>query len=193
MATVTTSKASLKAEVSYVCSACGAENTQQVTIEAPANSSGMAEARMQKILSELVCDDLSKRYVHANLKCRCSKCRHSEPWAALDFYKLEILIRASALIFGLLFLAQGLEPIMEYIVYPNWYSLSSVIIATLIKALPLLIPVGIFAFKKHRAKSSAKKIAALPAKSLPTIRVLRDNVPTRDDIMARIHEKMNQQ
>ena len=78
MATVTTSKASLKAEVSYVCSACGAENTQQVTIEAPANSSGMAEARMQKILSELVCDDLSKRYVHANLKCRCSKCRRRE-------------------------------------------------------------------------------------------------------------------
>ena len=193
MATVTTSKASLKAEVSYVCSACGAENTQQVTIEAPANSSAKAEARMQKILSELVCDDLSKRYVHANLKCRCSKCRHSEPWAALDFYKLEILIRASALIFGLLFLAQGLEPIMEYIVYPNWYSLSSVIIATLIKALPLLIPVGIFAFKKSRAKSSARKIAALPAKSLPTIRVLRDNVPTRDDIMARINEKMNQQ
>ena len=68
------------------------------------------------------------------------------------------------------------------------------IIMTLIKAAPpLLIPVGIFAFKKHRAKSSARKIAALPAKSLPTIRILRDNVPTRDDIMARIHEKMNQQ
>ena len=193
MATVTTSKASLKAEVSYVCSACGAENTQQVTIEAPANSSGMAEARMQKILSELVCDDLSKRYVHANLKCRCSKCRHSEPWAALNFYKLEILIRASALICGLLFLTQGLEPIMEYIIHPNIHFLSYAIIVTLIRALPLLIPVGIFAFKKHRAKSSARKIAALPAKSLPTIRILRDNVPTRDDIMARINEKMNQQ
>ena len=184
MATITTSKASLKAEVSYVCSACGAENTQQVTIEAPANSSGMAEARMQNILSELVCDDLSKRYVHANLKCRCSKCRHSEPWAALNFYKLEILIRASALICGLLFLSQVMDPI-NY-----WHS---GIIMTLIKALPLLIPVGIFAFKKHRAKSSARKIAALPAKSLPTIRILRDNAPALDDVMARINEKMNQQ
>ena len=185
MATITTSKASLKAEVSYVCSACGAENTQQVTIEAPANSSGMAEARMQNILSELVCDDLSKRYVHANLKCRCSKCRHSEPWAALNFYKLEILIRASALICGLLFLSQVMDPI-NY-----WHS---GIIMTLIKAAPpLLIPVGIFAFKKHRAKSSARKIAALPAKSLPAIRILRDNGPALDDIMARVHEKRNQQ
>ena len=193
MATVTTSKASLKAEVSYVCSACGAENTQQVTIEAPANSSGMAEARMQKILSELVCDDLSKRYVHANLKCRCSKCRHSEPWAALNFYKLDAWIFASAIICGGMFLTRGLDSIMDFIAHPNLHFLSSVIIGTLIDALPLLIPVGIFAFKKHRAKSSARKIAALPAKSLPTIRILRDNVPTRDDIMARIHEKMNQQ
>lgn len=193
MATVTTSKASLNAEVSYVCSACGAENTQQVTIEVTANKSGKAEARMQNILSELVCDDLSKRYVHANLKCRCSKCHHSEPWAALDFYKLDTLIWASTLIFGLIFLTQGLDPIMEYVAHPKWYSFSSVIIMTLIYALPLLIPVGIFVFKKSRAKSSAKKIAELPAKSLPTIRILRDNVPTRDDIMARINEKMNQQ
>ena len=193
MATVTTSKASLKAEVSYVCSACGAENTQQVTIEAAANNSGKAEARMQNILSELVCDDLSKRYVHANLKCKCSKCHYSEPWAALDFYKLDTLIWVSALIFGLVFLTQGLNPIKDYISHPNWYSLRSVIIMTLIHALPLLIPVGIFAFKKFRAKSSAKKIAELPAKSLPAIRILRDNVPTRDDIMAHINEKMNQQ
>lgn len=193
MATVTTSKASLKAEVSYVCSACGAENTQQVTIEATANNSGKAEARLQNILSELVCDDPSKRYVHANLKCSCSKCHYSEPWAALDFYKLDALIWASALICGLIFLTQGLSPIQGYIAHPNWYSLSSVIIMTLIHALPLLIPVGIFAFKRHRAKSSAKKIAALSAKSLPAIRILRDNVPTRDDIMARINEKMNQQ
>lgn len=193
MATVTTSRASLKAEVSYVCSACGMENTQQVSIEVAANNSGKAEARMQNILSELACGDLSKRYVHANLKCRCSKCRHTEPWAALDFYKLDTLIWASALIFGLIFLTRGLNPIKNYIAHPNWYSFSSVIIMTLIHALPLLIPVGIFAFKKHRAKSSAKKIAQLPAKSLPTIRFLRDNAPTRNDIMACINEKMNQQ
>ena len=193
MATVTTSKASLKAEVSYACSACGAENTQQVIIETAANNSGKAEARMQNILSEPVCDDLSKRYVHANLKCKCSKCHYSEPWAALDFYKLDTLIWASALIFGLVFLTRGLSPIKDYIAHPNWYSPSSVIIMTLIHALPLLIPAGIFAFKEHRAKSSAKKIAALPAKSLPAIRILRDNVPTREDIMARINEKMNQQ
>lgn len=190
MATVTTSKASLKAEVSYVCSACGAENTQQVTIEASASNSGKAGARMQKILSELVCDDLSKRYVHANLKCRCSKCHHSEPWAALDFYKLDALILASALVCGLILLALGPRPILYCIFEPSLYSLLAVSMMTLI---PLLIPVGFFAFKKHRAKSSARKIAALPAKSLPAIRILRDNVPTRDDIMARIKEKMNQQ
>ena len=193
MATVTTSKASLNVEVSYVCSACGADNTQPVTIEVATNNSRKSEARMQNILSELVCDDLSKRYVHANLKCKCTKCHYSEPWAALDFYKLDTLIWASALIFGLVFLTQGLDPIKDYVAHPNWYSIKSVIIMTLISALPLLIPVGLFAFKRHRAKSSAKKIAKLPAKSLPTIRVLRDNAPSRDDIMARINEKMNQQ
>lgn len=92
-----------------------------------------------------------------------------------------------------MFLTRGLDSIMDFIAHPNLHFLSSVIIGTLIDALPLLIPVGFFAFKKHRAKSSARKIAALPAKSLPTIRILRDNGPAMDDIMARVHEKRNQQ
>ena len=191
MATVTTSKASLNAEVSYVCSVCGTENSQQVTLEVTANNPEKAEARMQNILSELVCDDPTKRYVHANLKCSCSKCRYSEPWTGLDFYKLDTLIWASALICGLIFLTQGLTPIKNYIAHPNMYYISSVITMTLIYALPLLIPVGIFAFKKYQAKSSAKKIAQLPVKSLPVVRILRDATPTRDDIMARINDKMN--
>lgn len=41
------------------------------------------------------------------------------------------------------------------------------------------------------AASSAKKIGELPAESLPTVRLLRNAAPTRDDIMARINDKMN--
>lgn len=178
MATVTTSKASLNAEVSYVCSVCGTENTQQVTIEATANNSEKAEARMQNILSELVCDDLSKRYVHANLKCSCSKCHYSEPWAALDFYKLDALIRACILIGGIILLAGLVDP----------YSSGSM---SVVAVICLLAGAGIFAFKKIQAASSAKKIAELPAKSLPAVRILRNAAPSRDDIMARINEKMN--
>lgn len=178
MATVTTSTASVNAEVTYVCSVCGTENTQQVTIEASANNSAKAEARMQNILTELVCDDPSQRYIHANLDCKCRKCHYSEPWANLNFYKLDTLIRMFILIGGLILLA-GLA---------NPYSSGGMSVFAVIC---LLAAAGIFIFKKAMAASSAKKIGALPTESLPTVRLLRNAAPTRDDIMARINDKMN--
>lgn len=177
MATVSTSTASVRAEVSYVCSACGTKNTQQVTIETSAGNTGKAEARLQKIMSELAGDDLSKRYTHANLKCRCSNCKHSEPWTNLNFYAQEILSMVCFLLGGICLLGDLADP----------YSSTGAACAVIL----FLIGTGIFAFKKIKGASSAKKIAKLPAESLPTIKLLRNAAPARDEIMARINDKMN--
>lgn len=176
MATVTTSTSSLNVEVSYVCSICGTPNVQQTTIQVQANSSEKSQAKMRNILTELTSDDLSKRYTHANLKCRCTKCKYSEPWADLDFYKLDALITVCGLIGGLVLLAGLTDP----------YSGMS-----MFGLLCLLAAGVIFVYKKFLAASSAKKIAALPPQSLPVIRVPRSTVPSQNDIMARIHERMN--
>lgn len=178
MATVTTSTSSLKVEVSYVCSVCGTPNVQQTTIQVQANSSEKSQAKMHNILTELASDDLSKRYTHANLKCRCTKCKYSEPWADLDFYKLDTLITVCGLIGGLIFLAGLTDP----------YS------GTPIIGLLCLLAAGvIFVYKKFLAASSAKKIAQLPPHCLPVVRLPRSTVPSQNDIMAKINERMNNQ
>ena len=178
MATVTTVTSSMPVEVSYECSVCGTKNTTQTQLQVSARNEAKASRQMQQILEELASDDLSIRYTHANLKCSCSKCHYCEPWAELNFFKLDILIRACILIGGLILLSVLVDP----------FSSGGMAVFAVIC---LLAAAGIFAFKKFQAKSSAKKIAELPAKSLPTVRVLRNSTPSRDNIMARINDKMN--
>ena len=192
MATVTTATSSLDVEVSYTCSICGTENTQRTKLQVSSNNANKASARMQNILTELVSDDPAKRYTHANLKCKCSKCNYSEPWANLDFYKLDDLIRVLTLVCGLIYLTQGLTPIMKHFEFPQFYPLGSCILQSLFLLVIMLPPVIVFLVKKAQASRSAKDIAELPAQSLPRISIPRPAPGSRDDIMARIRNNMNQ-
>jgi len=98
MATVSTVTSSIPVEVSYVCSVCGTANTIQTQLQVSARNENKASQQMQRILTDLVSDDLSIRYTHANLSCNCSKCKYSEPWTNLNFYKLDTLCRVLFLI-----------------------------------------------------------------------------------------------
>jgi len=193
MATVTTATSSLDVEVNYICSVCGTENTQRTKIQVSTNNANKATERMHNILTELASDDLSKRYTHANLKCTCKNCKYSEPWTGLDFYKLDDLIRVLTLVCGLIYLTQGLQPIMKHFEFPQFYPLGSCIMQSLTMLVIMLPPVIVFLIKKAQASTSAKKIAELPAHSLPRISVPRPTVPGRDDIMARVRDNMNRQ
>lgn len=175
MATVTTITSSVDVEVSYVCSVCGTQNTTRTKLQTSANNEKKASQQMQTILTDLASDDPTRRYIHANLKCQCSKCRHSEPWTGLDFHKLNTLIRVLCLIGGLILMAGLVDPYSSGNFFPA--------------VLCLLAAAVIFVYKKIQAASSAKKIAALPAQSLPTITVPRSAAPNRDDIMALVQEK----
>ena len=189
MPTVTTVTSSLEVDVSYVCSKCGTPNKTRTRLQAQSNNAAKASARMNNILTELASDDLSRRYTHANLKCRCAKCRHSEPWAKLDFYKLDGHILAWSLICGLMYLIQGLQPIMKHFEFPQFYPLGSAIMHSLTMLVLFLPPVLIFVYKKMKAASSAKKIAALPAESLPRIQAVKNDKPSVDDILRMINTK----
>lgn len=178
MATVSTVTSSINVEVSYVCSVCGTANTTQTQLQVSARNEDKASRKMQRVLTDLASDDPSVRYTHANLTCSCSKCKYSEPWTNLDFYKLDTLSRVLLLIGGVILLSSLTDPL----------SSGGMIIAAV---LCMLAGLSVLGFKKFQAVSSAKKIAELPAKSLPTIRVLRGNTASEDDIMARIHDKMN--
>lgn len=177
MATVTTITSSVDVEVSYVCSVCGTQNTTRTKLQASANNEKKASQQMQTILTDLASEDPTRRYIHANLKCKCAKCHHAEPWANLDFFKLDILVRVCCLIGLLAFLPVVVDP------YSSGIPLFSV--------LCLLAAAVIFVYKKVQAASSAKKIAALPAQSLPTITRPSNAAPSQNDIMARVQEKMN--
>lgn len=177
MATVTTITSSVDVEVSYVCSVCGSQNTTRTKLQTSANNEKKASKQMQTILTDLASDDPTRRYIHANLKCQCSKCRYSEPWSGLDFHKLDTLIRVLCLIGGLILMADLVDPYSSGMLLPA--------------VLCLLAAAVIFVYKKILAVSSAKKIAALPAESLPTITVVRSETPNQNDIMARVQEKIN--
>ena len=189
MATVTTATSSLNVEVSYVCSVCGTSNKTQTTIQAFGKNPDKASARMQNILTDLNSDDVTKRYTHANLKCKCAKCHYSEPWADLDFYKLDGHIMVWSLVCGLIYLTQGLQPIMKHFEFPRLYPLGSAIMQSMFWLIILLPPVLIFVYKKILAASSARKIAELPAESLPQIQVAKRDTPSVDDILRMVNAK----
>lgn len=116
-----TATASLTVDVRYRCSVCGVDNLTMQTIKALAHTSTVfginlnsslhqtAKNNLIKTLTSILDVNNPQRFRQAGFKCRCTNCGHIEPWAKMNYERLENLKVLSVVLMvlsGMLLLAR---------------------------------------------------------------------------------------
>lgn len=169
-----TATASLIVDVLYQCSACGKENLTTQTIKGTAHTGTImginldgnlypnAQNELKKNLSTILDQNNSQRFRQVGFNCQCRNCGHAEPWAKMNYdhlekpntFSLSVLIISG--IMSMVGLSAGPFNFMHYLFFS-------------LLALSAAACIGISVYKSKHNEKMEQMIAALPAKSLPTI------------------------
>lgn len=172
--TTTTTTISVPLEVGYVCSKCGTANLQTSIVKEWADSFRHgtihtkstyekmseesregAEYRIGRRIDKIVDEAEINRFRKAELKCKCEKCKHTEPWAKMRFTRFEGIIAWFMVM---------LVPIAGFAFLGG--EIATGILLLLCSA---AIAICWSMFKKIVYNILEKEIETLPKKSLPTM------------------------
>ena len=166
--------ASVDIHVQYRCSKCGHDNSSTATIRASAYTrtifginldpyvSDNAQRALKSTLETLTDQKYPERFRTADLFCKCSNCKHREPWTRMRntlFDKCRSVCVFFAILSGIVLLL--LLKVMTLDV------MSLTLIALF--AVSIAGVIGIPIWKERHAEKMEKLIADLPQESLPTI------------------------
>jgi len=178
-----TATVSVKVDVNYRCSSCGADNQSLETIEGTATTGtilgfnldrNLSQHAKQNLLQNLIAisnPDDPDRFKKARLTCKCRSCGHTEPWAKLSHPRLDKIYRTvlvflftSAIMFVcFLFTLKYRDRNVGNFLSDNFVFLGLIAVCA-------AVCVGIRLYISKHDKKMEEEIAALPEKSIPTIR-----------------------
>lgn len=84
--------------VAWQCSQCGTLNHSEHRISTSAQTRNKqkthikAEKRLKKTVDQYIRRTDKMCYSHANLKCKCTKCGHKEPWAKMRYLYIDFIV-----------------------------------------------------------------------------------------------------
>lgn len=165
--------ARLIVDVQYRCSSCGKDNLVTETIKGSAhtgtimginldqNLAGHAGDNLRANLATVLNQSDPHRFRTAGFTCKCKNCGHAEPWARMNYDKLEKpnTISISILIVSIIMSLVGLG-IGEFNFMHFFFA---------ILALSASACIGISTYKNKNSEEMEQLIAMLPQESLPTI------------------------
>ena len=166
--------ARLIVDIWYRCSSCGKDNLVTETIKGSAhtgtfmgvnldqNLAGHAQDALKANLTTVLDQNNSQRFRTAGFTCHCKNCGHAEPWARMNYDRLEkpnavsVSILIVSIIMSLVGLSSGPFNFMHYFFFG-------------LLALSAAACLGISAYKNKNSEKMEQLIASLPRESLPVI------------------------
>lgn len=166
--------AQLAVDIQYRCSSCGKDNLATDTIKASAHTGSVMGINLDQNLTGHAVDNLKanlttvldqnnpQRFRTAGFTCRCKFCGHAEPWARMNYDKLEKpnAISISILIVSIIMLFVGLIGGRFNFVHLFFF---------ILLVLSAAACIGIAKYKNKNNEKMEQLIATLPQESLPII------------------------
>jgi len=172
-----TAIASIPVDISYRCSSCRKDNLETQTLTGEAytgsilgvnlerNLRGKAQNNLQDKLEALLSTDNIQNYSKTAFTCRCRHCGHAEPWAKMNYARLDKIrnfFLLPMLLTGVFALAM-LSDLGEPSVLPLQITLGVLFLIT------AGIYFGINIYKKNHTKKMEVLMYTLPQESWPKI------------------------
>lgn len=171
--------ASLNVDVQYRCSSCGNENLAMETIKSTAHTAtilginldrdiaGEAKNDLENKLNTVLDQKNPRRFRTLGLACTCKQCGHAEPWARMNYDKLDGINGVSLCFLITAGVISSIVMSGESI-YDMEINFAHIILCAIVVA-SLAVCIGISAYKNKNNQKMEELISRLPQEALPRI------------------------